>query len=102
MSSILIFFITPALLGPDLGAASSLCSQQSILEQINSRSQSAASVICMMLEEERRRLDIVGVVALMGTLESIELSRSLLVHFMNSTPVEYKLKFNGLKQVSLS
>lgn len=62
--------------------ASSFCDQQSTLEQINSRGNSAAAVICKMLDEELRRLDVVGLVALLGTFKSIELSRFLLLHFL--------------------
>ncbi|KAH6822172.1 hypothetical protein C2S53_000059 [Perilla frutescens var. hirtella] len=66
-----------ALIGPNRGNLSSMCGEQSTLEQIKGRGQSAAAAICKMLEEELRHQGIVGVVALLGTVESIELSRML-------------------------
>ncbi|KAK6135231.1 hypothetical protein DH2020_031039 [Rehmannia glutinosa] len=59
---------------------SSMCGQEWTREQIKSRSQSAAAVICKLHEEvplESRPRDILGVVALLGTVQSIELSRIL-------------------------
>ncbi|GER34307.1 gamma-irradiation and mitomycin c induced 1 [Striga asiatica] len=58
---------------------SSMCSQDWIREQIKSNTQSVASVFCKLLEEplESRPSGILGIVALLGTTESIDLSRAL-------------------------
>ncbi|KAL1532041.1 structural maintenance of chromosomes flexible hinge domain-containing protein GMI1-like isoform X1 [Salvia divinorum] len=66
-----------AVMAPDPGNGLNLCGLHSTVEQIESRSQSAAAVICKMLEEDRTCKGIMGVVALVGTVESIELSRML-------------------------
>ncbi|CAA0813022.1 gamma-irradiation and mitomycin c induced 1 [Striga hermonthica] len=58
---------------------SSMCSQDWIREQIKSNTQSVAAVFCKLLEEplESRLSGMLGIVALLGTTESIELSRVL-------------------------
>ncbi|KAI3458000.1 hypothetical protein Pfo_014663 [Paulownia fortunei] len=64
----------------DRGNVLSTCGKELTLKQIESKSRSAAAVICKLLEEvpfESRPQDILGVVALLGTVESIELSRML-------------------------
>ncbi|KAL0321555.1 UNVERIFIED_CONTAM: Nicotinamide/nicotinic acid mononucleotide adenylyltransferase [Sesamum calycinum] len=66
----------------DLRNASRTCAKELIQKQIKSKSQSASAVICRLHEEvpfEPRSQDILGIVALLGTAESIELSRLLLV-----------------------
>lgn len=86
----MFFSITPAEIGPDLRNALSSCGQQSTLEQIESKSQSAAAVVCKMRKEELSQHDILGVVALLGTVGSIELSRLSLVHSLSSSLVKDK------------
>ncbi|KAL0299685.1 UNVERIFIED_CONTAM: Structural maintenance of chromosomes flexible hinge domain-containing protein GMI1 [Sesamum radiatum] len=64
----------------DLRNASRTCAKELIQKQIKSKSQSASAVICRLHEEvpfESRSQDILGIVALLGTAESIELSRIL-------------------------
>ncbi|KAK4431325.1 Structural maintenance of chromosomes flexible hinge domain-containing protein GMI1 [Sesamum alatum] len=63
----------------DLRNALSTCAKELIQKQIESRSQSASAVICRFHEVpfESRPQDILGIVALLGTVESIELSRIL-------------------------
>ncbi|KAL0400592.1 UNVERIFIED_CONTAM: Structural maintenance of chromosomes flexible hinge domain-containing protein GMI1 [Sesamum latifolium] len=64
----------------DLRNASRTCAKELIQKQIESKSQSASAVICRLHEEvpfESRSQDILGIVALLGTVESIELSRIL-------------------------
>ncbi|KAL6509247.1 hypothetical protein OROGR_022557 [Orobanche gracilis] len=63
---------------------SSMFGDEWTLEQIKSKSQSAAAVICKMLEEApvgSKPRDILGVVALLGTTQSIELS-SILAQYL--------------------
>ncbi|KAL0304417.1 UNVERIFIED_CONTAM: Nicotinamide/nicotinic acid mononucleotide adenylyltransferase [Sesamum radiatum] len=64
----------------DLRNASRTCAKEFIQKQIESKSRSASAVICRLYEEvpfESRPRDILGIVALLGTVESIELSRIL-------------------------
>ncbi|XP_042036221.1 structural maintenance of chromosomes flexible hinge domain-containing protein GMI1-like [Salvia splendens] len=67
-----------AVIAPGLGSnALNLCGLRPTVKQIESRSQTAAAVICTMFENDLACKGIVGVVALLGTVESIELSRML-------------------------
>ncbi|KAG8381135.1 hypothetical protein BUALT_Bualt06G0090900 [Buddleja alternifolia] len=54
------------------------------IKQIESKTQSAAAVFCKMHEEvsfeERPKSDIIGIVALLGTVQSIEISRILAMY----------------------
>ncbi|KAL2226951.1 UNVERIFIED_CONTAM: Structural maintenance of chromosomes flexible hinge domain-containing protein GMI1 [Sesamum indicum] len=64
----------------DLRNATRTCAKELIQKQIESKSQSASAVICRLHEEvpfESRPRDILGIVALLGTVESIEISRIL-------------------------
>ncbi|XP_042033848.1 structural maintenance of chromosomes flexible hinge domain-containing protein GMI1-like isoform X2 [Salvia splendens] len=67
-----------AVIAPDLGTnALNVCGLYPTIKQIESRSQTAAAAICKMLEDDLACKGIEGVVALLGTVESFELSRML-------------------------
>ncbi|KAL3653639.1 hypothetical protein CASFOL_003320 [Castilleja foliolosa] len=64
----------------DLPNVSSMCGQEWIHEQIKSRTQSSAALLCKLLQEEpvkSRTQGLIGVVALLGTTPTVELSRVL-------------------------
>ncbi|KAL8537992.1 hypothetical protein ACS0TY_000080 [Phlomoides rotata] len=57
----------------------STCDKELVLKQIENKKESAAFVVCKIPFELRPR-DILGVVALLGTVRSIELSRMLAIY----------------------
>lgn len=72
---------SPASVNRYLQIGLGLCGKDLTRVKIESRSQSAAAVICKVDEVpfESSPGDILGVVALLGTVQSIELSRLLFV-----------------------
>ena len=95
----MIGYITPAaVIAPDLGTnALNVCGLYPTMKQIESRSQTAAAAICKMLEDDLVCKGIVGVVALLGTVESFELSRLLPIHLLKLIAPCLNDKFSNTK-----
>lgn len=68
----------------DIVSTTSTCDKELVLKQIENKKESAAFVICKIPFESRPQ-DVLGVVALLGTVQSVELSRFLLLLLIEET-----------------